>query len=111
MSTLEAYKAELALYLEGFGANVRRLRTSGGPDRSQHWLSDTTGLHRTQIGKLESGGVEPRLTTLVILADGLSVNLDDLVSGLWVPTERKPPAGGHPLATEHPSRGSGNHPG
>lgn len=95
MSTTEAYEAEIARYLEGFGANIRRLRTAGDPGYSQEWLAGTTGLHRTEIGKLEQGKVEPRLTTLVILADGLSVKLDDLVSGLWVPIERKPPAGGH----------------
>jgi DNA-binding XRE family transcriptional regulator len=94
MSTPEAYKAEIARYLEGSGANIRRLRTAGEPGYSQEWLAGATSLHRTEIGKLEQGEVEPRLTTLVILADGLSVKIDDLVSGLWVPVERKPPAGG-----------------
>jgi transcriptional regulator with XRE-family HTH domain len=90
MSTMDAYKAELARFLEGFGANVRRIRIAKRPRCSQEQLSDATGLHRTEIGKIEQGAVEPRLTTLVILADGLSVSVDELLAGLWVPAERRP---------------------
>jgi transcriptional regulator with XRE-family HTH domain len=88
MSTMEAYKAELARYLEGFGANVRRVRLAR--DVSQEAVSHHTRLHRTEIGKVEQGIVEPRLTTVVILADALSVSLDELVADLSVPVERKP---------------------
>lgn len=87
---MEAYKDELARFLEGFGGNVRRVRVAKRPRCSQEQLSDATELHRTEIGKIEQGRVDPRLTTLVILADGLSVSIDDLVAGLWVPIERKP---------------------
>ncbi|HLH13471.1 MAG TPA: helix-turn-helix transcriptional regulator [Solirubrobacteraceae bacterium] len=90
MSTMDAYKAELARFLEGFGANVRRVRISKTPPFSQERLADSTRLHRTEIGKIEQGAVEPRLTTLYILADGLGVTIDDLLAGLWVPAERKP---------------------
>ena len=90
MSTMESYKEELARFLEGFGANVRRVRTAKSPHCSQERLSHTTGLHRTEIGKIEQGVVEPRLTTLYILADGLGVSVDELLAGLWVPTERRP---------------------
>ena len=41
-----------------------------------------TRLHRTEIGRIEQGTVEPRLTTLVILADGLGVSIDDLLADL-----------------------------
>ena len=95
MSTVESYKAELALYLKGFGANVRRARLSRNV--SQEALSLYTGLHRTEIGKVEQGIVEPRLTTLVILADTLGVTLDELVAGLEVPVERKPSPRAAPL--------------
>lgn len=94
MTTMDAYKAELEGYLKAFGANVRRLRAAG-PDRiSQETLSARTRLHRTEIGKIEQGVVEPRLTTLVILADALDVTLSDLVEGLPVPMERRPSPGG-----------------
>jgi transcriptional regulator with XRE-family HTH domain len=87
---METYKEELARFLEGFGANVRRVRMAKRPPYSQERLSHATGLHRTEIGKIEQGMVEPRLTTLFILADGLSVSIDELLTGLWVPTERRP---------------------
>lgn len=90
MSTMEAYKAELGRYLDGFAANVRRLRAAKAPGFSQERLSSATKLHRTEIGKIEQGHVEPRLTTLVILAQGLGVTVDDLVADLPVPVERKP---------------------
>jgi|CZKG01.1.fsa_nt_gi transcriptional regulator with XRE-family HTH domain len=90
MSTMDAYKAELAGYLEGFAENVRRLRAAKAPGFSQERLSSVTRLHRTEIGKIEQGHVEPRLTTLVILAQGLGVTVDELVAGLPVPEERKP---------------------
>jgi transcriptional regulator with XRE-family HTH domain len=90
MSTMEAYKAELARFLEGFGGNVRRVRIAKRPRCSQEQLSYATGLHRTEIGKIEQGAVEPRLTTLMIVADGLDVSVDDLLTGLWVPVERRP---------------------
>ncbi len=90
MSTMESYKAELAQFLEGFGANVKRVRTATRPHFSQERLSHETGLHRTEIGKIEQGAVEPRLTTLYILADGLGVTVDELLAGLRVPTERRP---------------------
>lgn len=98
MSTMEDYKAELARFLEGFGANVRRVRLAKRPHCSQERLSYTTRLHRTEIGRIEQGAVEPRLTTLVILADGLGVGLDELLDGLSVPQERKPSANGQPWA-------------
>jgi len=90
MSTMNSYKAELAKFLQEFGANVRRARLAKSPRCSQEQLSHATRLHRTEIGKIEQGLVEPRLTTLVILADGLGVGVDELISGLEVPVERKP---------------------
>lgn len=90
MSGIESYKAELGQFLEGFARNVRRLREQKEPGFSQERLSDATRLHRTEIGRIEQASIEPRLTTLVILADALGVKLDELVSGLPVPVERKP---------------------
>jgi transcriptional regulator with XRE-family HTH domain len=87
----EAYKAELTTFLKDFGANVRRVRRSKNPPYSQERLAEATRLHRTEIGKIEQGAVEPRLSTLFILANALEVRIDDLVEGLTPPRERRPP--------------------
>jgi DNA-binding XRE family transcriptional regulator len=89
MSANDDYKDEMALLLEAFGNNVRGIRTAREPALSQERLAHITQLHRTEIGKIEQGKVEPHLTTLMILADGLGTRLDDLVVDLWVPKYRK----------------------
>jgi transcriptional regulator with XRE-family HTH domain len=96
MSTTEAYKQELEAFLTSFGDNVRRARLAMDPPCSQERLSHVTRLHRTEIGKIEQGEVEPRLSTLVILAAGLGVSVEQLVSGLCVPIERRPSPHGGP---------------
>jgi transcriptional regulator with XRE-family HTH domain len=85
----DAYTAELTRFRKGFGANVRRLRLAGDSACSQEALAGRARLHRTEIGKIEQGNVEPRLTTLVILADALGVTLDEMVAGLDAPKQRK----------------------
>jgi transcriptional regulator with XRE-family HTH domain len=90
MSTMEAYKEELARFLAGFGANVRSVRMAKSPPCSQERLSHLTRLHRTEIGKIEQGEVEPRLTTVFILAQSLGVPIEELLAGLEVPVERRP---------------------
>lgn len=90
MDEASAYKAELKTCLERFGANLRRLRTTREQHISQEELSFVTNLHRTEIGSLEQGRVEPRLSTLLILAEGLGVTLDELVAGVPVPVQRRP---------------------
>lgn len=88
MSKKEPYKAELAVLLQGFAANVRRLRETNR--YSQEDLAWDTGLHRTAIGKLEQARSEPQLSTLLILADALGCTLNDLVESLPAPRERRP---------------------
>lgn len=94
MNSIDAYRAELGAFLKRFGANVRRARAAKDPPCSQEQLSYATRLHRTEIGRIEQGTVEPRLTTLMILAEGLDVSVDELLRGLAPPQERKPAAGG-----------------
>jgi transcriptional regulator with XRE-family HTH domain len=91
MGSGDSYAAELAGFRVGFGANVRRLRLSGEGACSQEALAERARLHRTEISKIERGDVEPRLSTLVILAEALGSTPNDLVAGLDVPVQRKPP--------------------
>jgi transcriptional regulator with XRE-family HTH domain len=65
---------------ERFAANLRRLRTAAG--MSQEHLAGRTGLHPTEISRLERAVREPRLGTIVRLARGLDVGVDRLVSGI-----------------------------
>ena len=90
VSTKEPYKAELAILLQGFAANVRRLREAKAPGYSQEDLAWDTRLHRTAIGKWEQARSEPQLSTLLVLAEALGCTLNDLVEGLPVPRERRP---------------------
>jgi transcriptional regulator with XRE-family HTH domain len=82
------YKADVANYLKALGQNVRTLRKEVSPRLSQERLADVTGLHRTEIGKLEQGKVDPRLMTLHRVANALDATLDDLARGLPVPPQR-----------------------
>jgi transcriptional regulator with XRE-family HTH domain len=88
-STMAEFMAERDAYLKGFAENIRRVRNERG--FSQTDLYKDADLHRTQVGRMENAEVEPRLMTLVIIADTLGVSLDDLVAGLPIPKERKPP--------------------
>ncbi len=88
MSAQGPYKAELAILLNAFAANLRRLREAKGC--SQEELAWDTMLHRTAVGKLEQARSEPQLSTLLVLADALDCTVNDLVEGLQVPGERRP---------------------
>ncbi len=88
MNTQDDYKTEVNRILKHFGANVRELRTVEGI--SQEGLAEASGLHRTEIGRIELGMVEPRLVTLLIVARYLRTTPNDMVDGLWIPTSRKP---------------------
>jgi transcriptional regulator with XRE-family HTH domain len=70
--------------LECFAANLRRARREKG--LTQEALGFLAGLHRTEISLLERSGREPRLRTLLKLADALEIDLETLRSGIrWVP--------------------------
>ena len=61
---------------------------SYGTSRRKRWRR-SLNVHRTHLGALERGRREPHLTMLLILADALDA--DNLLAGLPVPRERKPP--------------------
>lgn len=65
---------------EKFAQNLRRARLAAG--LSQAELSGNTGLHPTEISRLERAVREPRLGTIVRLAQGLDVRPDQLLRGI-----------------------------
>jgi uncharacterized glyoxalase superfamily protein PhnB/DNA-binding XRE family transcriptional regulator len=84
----DAYEIDLTNYLKALGQNVRTLRAAVSPRLSQEHLADLARLHRTEIGKIEQGKVDPHLTTLHLVANALDATLDDLAKGLPVPPKR-----------------------
>jgi transcriptional regulator with XRE-family HTH domain len=69
---------------ERFGINLRRIRRR--ERLSQEAVAVRAGLHRTEIGRLESGERVPRIDTLIRLADSICVPPGELLDGIgWVP--------------------------
>lgn len=99
MARRDPYYAELAELRKRFAARFVALRTERF--NSQEAFGARADLHRTTIGGLEQGRTDPRLSTLLILAEGLSVPVSELVEGIPVPKRRKPPP---------PPRGQGRRP-
>lgn len=63
-----------------FGNRLRALRAKNGI--SQDGLARETDIHPTSIGRLERGGREPKLTTILTIAHGLGVEPGELVNDL-----------------------------
>jgi DNA-binding XRE family transcriptional regulator len=63
-----------------FGKRLRELRDR--QELSQDGLADATDIHPTAIGRMERGAREPRLTTILRLADGLDVQPGELLNDL-----------------------------
>jgi transcriptional regulator with XRE-family HTH domain len=66
-----------------FGSRIRGLRKELG--MSQEDLGDIAGLHRTYIGHLERGEVNPSLINILRVAKALKTDPSSLVSGLKIP--------------------------
>jgi len=85
-----SYKREVGAC---FGANLARLRRER--NLSLNELAERSGMHRTHISYLINGERLARLDTLIKLACGLEVSIDDLLNGIsWKPTEPKGQAKG-----------------
>lgn len=82
LSVLVTRSESLLAFAQGaaFGQRLRELRTERGI--SQDRLAQLTGLHRTAISLLERGGREPRLPTILRLAQGMGVSPDELLIDL-----------------------------
>ena len=61
---------------------VERPPAAQGAGLSQEQLAGRTGLHPTEISRLERAVREPRLGTIVRLARGLDVDVEHLVAGI-----------------------------
>jgi transcriptional regulator with XRE-family HTH domain len=60
-----------------FAANLRRLRLAAGLTQDQ--LSAAVQMEPAEISRLERGGRDPQLLTIVRLARGLGVSVGDLL--------------------------------
>lgn len=87
MAEDDAYAVERDRLLAAFGEKLRAARELRSI--SQETLAKVARVHRTHIGAMEAGRREPHLTMLLILADALDA--DNLIVGLPVPVQRKPP--------------------
>jgi transcriptional regulator with XRE-family HTH domain len=75
---------------EQLGRRVKRRRNF--LDLSQEDLAERAGIHRTQISLYEKGARMPLTATLIKLAAGLGVSVEQLVAGIeWEVTG--PPIG------------------
>ena len=64
-------------------------------ERRRAWMSQEkpaarAGLHRTEIGLLENGRREPRLSTLLKLSEALELDPQRLLKGLGAETRDSP---------------------
>lgn len=65
-----------------FGRRVQRRRAEMKPFVSQEHLAELAGVHRTYIGHVERGEVNPTLWNVIRIAAALDVDPSDLVAGL-----------------------------
>ena len=73
--------------LRALANRIKELRDRKGI--SQEELAHRAGLSRTGMGFLETGKRWPRLDTLMKVADGLNITLDELLKGLDKPPSRR----------------------
>ncbi len=66
--------------LDEFGRRVREARRQLG--LSQEELGERAGLHRTYIGHVERGEVNPSFKNVLLVAQALQVDPGDLIAGL-----------------------------
>ena len=62
------------------GERIRSRRKALG--LSQEQLGEVCGVHRTYVGQVERGDVNVTLKNLLALAEGLGVDVGELVQGL-----------------------------
>jgi transcriptional regulator with XRE-family HTH domain len=65
--------------LAAFAANVRAARAAAG--LTQEAVADTSGIHSTEVSRIERGLRDPRVSTMLRLAAALGVPASQLVDG------------------------------
>ena len=85
------YETEREATLRAFADKLRLLRKRDGI--SQEELAYRARLHRVSVGYLEQGRREPNLYTLMILADTFDITVNELLSGIPMPQQRRPARG------------------
>lgn len=79
--TLPSPPARLAALPGGtFGANLTAAREHAGLSREE--LGSRAGLNAATIYRLEAGDRQPRLPTIIVLAEVLGMTASDLVQNL-----------------------------
>jgi transcriptional regulator with XRE-family HTH domain len=73
--------------LRALSKRIKDLRLARGI--SQEELAHRSGLSRTGMGLLETGKRWPRLDTLVSVAEGLNITVDELLKGVHKPSKRR----------------------
>lgn len=63
-----------------FAENLRRLRLAAGLTQQQ--VSEAAQMEPAEISRLERGGRDPQLITIVRVARGLGVTASDLLTGV-----------------------------
>ena len=63
-----------------FGNRVRELRQASGV--TQEEFADKCGFARTYMSRIETGGANPSIDAIKVLADALGVNMSRLFDGL-----------------------------
>ena len=71
---------DLRALTAAFGKRLRKIRHSQG--LSQEKLAHLAGLHFTVVARLERGEREPRLGTIIRVAEGLGVQPGELLDRL-----------------------------
>jgi len=50
---------------------------------SQEAFADRCGFARTYMSRIETGGANPSINAIKVLADALGVSISDLFEGMW----------------------------
>lgn len=65
-------------FLKKLGAAIKKLRETRGLTTRE--FADRADIAYSQVWKIESGQVDPTISTLLAVAKTLEVNVDDLIS-------------------------------